>query len=337
MLRRKTWVLCAVSLTVLASLSSFWMITQARSFADPQGVNLGTTAGKEGTLMHNYYLVASAITAENKAKTFANLSADDRTRVFKLHLALQLSTRPHLTEEQRRAIVDEIVMAGSDLHLPFYRNENEERFDTLAGDSASVRMLKTYEHVTEPIYASSRRAAFRDLTPQAKSETFRTHLALQMAMRPLSRKQVGFIATVLPKFSGHIYETRTKDDKEYKRIRDWLTSLSQQLRSYFPEQEAADIFASLGGLRAKPKRIESVFLRGPNGETLPLDSPDVDPLFLDEGPVCSCSVDSDYCSWWTPKTHCREEAGINCRATSSGCGTALQYRCDGQCYVNLID
>lgn len=352
---RNNGYLVLVSLVMLGSLSSVWVIPQAGSLVDSTGATDGTKSTR--ILAHNY-LVASATTGENRAKAFSALSLDDKTRFLKLHLALQLAKRPYLTKEQRQVIVDGIATANSHVYeslavenqkrtvtygralerrirILFHRGERTEIFDPLTGDSASVRMLQSYQRITELPFASKRRATFRELSPQAKSETFRTHLAAQIAIRSLSKDQVGFIAKGLPLFSDRVYESGVKSHKEHKGIDDWLRALNQQSLAYFPKEEAADIFASLGGLRDDAVQIKSVFLRGPSSDDAFLDAPEI---VYDEAPICSCSTQSDWCNfWYGHNAYCKEREGNSCIGTTGGCGTGMAYECNGVCHVPWAD
>lgn len=283
-----------------------------------------TSVGKKNVLQN--YIDISSLTMNKRPKVFNELSAQDKANLFRFHLALQFIKRPNLSKEQKDVILDGILITTSETYskespdkiaktqqengllearakVAFLGQEGFEIFASLSGDNNDVQNLQKYQLVTAFKYQVERRAAFSNLSIQEKSNTMRIHLALQMANRSLNKEQNEFIVEAMSLINPSIYGVKKGMD-EWNKIHESLNFLKDRMMSFFPKEEAFEIFASLGGEKGSTENTEEL------------------------APNCSCSGSSDYCGWWRSGASC---GGGSCRFQVGGCGTGLWYDCDGMC------
>jgi hypothetical protein len=267
---------------------------------------------------------------------FLKLSAVEKSRAFKFHLAMQLVKRPNLTPEQKNIILEAISMITSESYgdnaekrsvaqqqaatpmqkasVFFPKREIFEIFASLGGDQIDVRLLERYQQVTASAYISERKSAFIKFTAQEASDIMKIHLVSQMVKRPLSKEQLSFIGEIISLVSPELYSA-TKKASDAARNDEILKPFKERVANFFSKQETFEIFSSLGGVCGKS-----------NNDTPSLANID-DPA--KEG-GCSCNqADSDYCSWFGPPgTRCRWSP---CDRSDWGCGDFLSYPCNGIC------
>lgn len=281
------------------------------------------------------YTDLSSLPMEKRQAIFSDLSAEDKARLFKLHLALQFVKRPNLTKEQKDLILDSIPMiipqsydsknldAGNKAQEQagvietkarklFPAREVFEIFAKLGGNPDDQVELKKYQLLTASPYTSGRRAAFGLFSPKEKSSVMKIHLAYQIATRSLLREQNEFIMNSLFSVSPDFYSFED-GTPERDKVDEILRQINVRILDLFQKKEAYEIFVSFGGRDDTPVRTRS------KGGTVE-----------NQAQLCSCSTNSDYCSWWYDNAHCEGEYGCLQRRN---CGTFGGYYCNGHCWA----
>ncbi|HEX8564379.1 MAG TPA: bacteriocin fulvocin C-related protein [Pyrinomonadaceae bacterium] len=287
---------------------------------------------------------------------FLKLSSQEKSELFKLHLAMQLVKRPNLAKEQKDLILDSISMItpesyGDDpekrvaaqqkaapiqqkaLLLFSSKREAAEIFAALGGDEADVQLLGKYQQITAPIYQNERRASFSKSSSQDKADVMKIHLASQMAKRPLNKEQLNFISGFISLISPEIYvETKSAQIKEA------LASFRERVLNFFSKEDAFVIFASLGGKIGSPnteahepkllnllQKEDAFVVFASFGREIGISKKST----INPEPCgCNSTPSQDYCSWWEMNTYCR---GGFCASSTWGCGDGLLEECNGVC------
>jgi hypothetical protein len=245
-----------------------------------------------------------------------------KAKLFRFHLAFQFVKRSNLTKDQKDVILDGILTATPDsydrtkkespnkaqlLNLEartkslFEGKEGFEIFANLGTEAGDIEILKKYQEITASPNRIERRQTFSFGTPLEKGNTMRTHLAVQMAGRELSKEQLTFILEFESLVTPEMYAS-TKGTEVWEKTHKLLDDIANRMLDFFQKEDALEIFISLGGKEGASlqKRV----------------------------PLCSCSGDSDYCGWWHRGSSC---GAADCRGTIGGCGTGLGYDCLGGC------
>jgi hypothetical protein len=381
-MNKKTNLACFALLMVglISSLTSN-LVAQNKLSADVKQEQKVNTAEK---VLQNYIDISS-LPMNKRPATFSRLSAEDKANLFKLHLALQLIKRPNLTNQQRDFILESVLIITADSYNTdaeartkalqaatvmeasaktlFPAKEVFEIFASLGGNETDIELLRKYQQVTASAYESERKENFRALSAQGKSNTIRIHLVLQMVSRSLSKVQCEFVSEAISLFSPDIYRI-TSTMPEWKQVDETLSSFKDRMFLHFQNLNAAEIFASLGGVKGSPSEAVRLFSpaiyrvtntmpeRKRVDETLssckdrmllhfqnvnaaeilaPLGGAKGSPKNANNPPLCSCSSTSDWCGFWEKGAGC---GGANCSYTIGGCGTGLYYDCTGLCYLS---
>ena len=279
------------------------------------------------------YIDISSLPMEKRQAIFSDLSAEDKAGLFKLHLSFQFVKRPNLTKEQRELILDSIPMITPQSYNPknlhaghraqeqasvietkarkiFPMREVFEIFAKLGGNSDDQVELKKYQLLTASPYISERRAAFGLFSPKEKSSVMKIHLAYQIATRSLLREQNEFIVNSLFSIGPDFYSFED-GTPERDKVDEILRQINIRILDFFQKKEAYEIFVSFGGRDDTPVRTRS------KGGTVE-----------NQGYLCSCSLNSDYCNWWYENTSCESDPTCTQRRN---CGTFGSYYCNGHC------
>jgi hypothetical protein len=284
------------------------------------------TISADSDILQKYIEVSALPTdkrMDKRREIFIEASHDIKAKLFRFHLAFQLVTRANLSKDQKDVILDAILVATPDsydkskkesqdkaqlLNLEarakslFEGKDGFEIFANLGTDTSGIEILKKYQEITVSPYQIERRQTFSKGTPQEKSNTMKTHLAVQIAQRELNKDQLSFVLEFESLVSPEAYGL-SKKSKEWEKLDKSLNEMSDRMLNYFKEDEALLLFISLGGKNGSSKNSNF-------------------------GTLCACSMQSDYCSWWRKGSNCGESI---CDATIGGCGTGLQYDCVGGC------
>ena len=225
---------------------------------------------------------------------------------------------------------------------------------------AGLRLKTYYDLSALPIKKA--KASFRNASSNTKSDLWRTHLGFFLVRHPeLNEQQKKIILTAMSLVSPDFFEMRSGDSGWKEKVREPLRSLEEQIRSAFPRNDAAKIFATLSDNTESPNGSTacggSISLMGMNPNQLSDSSSDIQWINIgfggqdkdkatdkdkgtnkDKGTdkvadrekqgggsanPCECSTESDWC----PITaYC---SGTNCNPTKSGCGTLWAYPCNG--------
>lgn len=278
------------------------------------------------------YVALTRLERNRRPKLFSSFSSADKASLVRLHLALQFAKRQNLNEIQRDIILDGILLTSSEMYekdvvgktssakqsaaffetrvkASFSNSDAAGIFAEIGGIEPDIPALLRYQSLFNQIYESERRATFQAMNGSEKSDTVRTHLAVQLAQRSLNKEKGELIVEAIHLANSSIYNIR-RDSDEWNNIHQTLNSLKDRLLVHFQKEEAVEIFATLGGEKKDP---------ADNGENL--------------APNCSCSGNSDYCDWWRSGSSC---SSSSCRFQVGGCGTLLMYDCDGLCTGGVV-
>jgi len=171
-------------------------------------------------------------------------------------------------------------------------------------------LSQTYDAISAlPI--DSRRAVFRALSAEWKSELWRMHMTLYLSQHPeLTGDQKSVILDAIALATPQLFEV-SEDSPEWQTAARSLELLRERALEVFPHAVATEIFAQLGAP----------------------EEPDLTPASRDHVnavgsfPTCSCSIVSDWCA-------CPMQCvGGGCLWKKSGCGTFWQYACTGLCKI----
>lgn len=108
-------------------------------------------------------------------------------------------------------------------------------------------LLRKYNEISS-LPAPERRTVFTNASASEKSGLWRVHLALFLVKRPeLSQGQKGIVLDAISLASPEFFTGMTGRPEARSKGEDAMRSLSQRALSAFPKDEAAEIFANLGG------------------------------------------------------------------------------------------
>ena len=297
----------------------------------------------------------SAVPIRDPRNFFRASGPKEQSLLWRLHLAIQLVKRPHMSDRQVQVILDAISLASPEFFASndtptrkseadhalqaltrralsaFPHNEAAELFVKIPGAKTEDDILKIYYDISA-LPLKKRKAAFRNAPSSDKSELWRTHLALFLIRSDFSARQTEIILSAMSLATPEHFEVQSSDPSWKVKVREPLRTLEEQIVSAFSFEDAIKIFATLGDDAELAKSTASVLLRSINYKPLSFS----DPLkqwtsnrFQDQGVdlerngPCQCSTTSDWCPLSSACT------GSSCTPTSSGCGTLYTYPCTG--------
>ena len=301
------------------------------------------------------YRPISAVPIRDPRIFFRASGPRDQSLLYRVHLALQLVKRPHLSDRQVRVILDLMSLASPEFFksndTPSKRSKADDALQTLtrralgafpSGQAAElfarVEGGKTEDDILRMYYDMSalplkrRKASFRIASSNDKSDLWRTHLALFLVKRSaLSSRQTEVILAAMSLATPEHFEVQSSDPSWKVKVREPLRSLEAQIVSAFSLEDAAQVFATLGDDTELAKTSASVLLRSisykPVSDFGPFKrwtySRFQEPMEVERNGTCQCSTSSDWCPM---SGAC---GGGGCSSTSSGCGTLWSYPCDG--------
>jgi hypothetical protein len=291
------------------------------------------TAGKadlENSVSQNYIDISSLPRDERK-RFFANLLAEEKANLFKLHLALQLVIRPNLTKDQKDLILESISfvtphtydknnlgklentrqdggLLGQKTRELFSKQEFFEIFADIGGGKTEIKLLRNYLDISA-LSVPKRMDALQKATAKDKSNLWRVHLALHLAKMPgLNSRQMEIISETITFATPELYKIPRDSSEWIDKVSEPVQLLTIRALEVFAKNEVAEIFSKFGG--KKPSSGDSIVPKGG---------------FIPDG-LCNCSRQWSDCPGITS---CR---GL-CEVPPGGgqCGFLGMYTCDGIC------
>lgn len=304
----------------LGALVLFSLLPLNRAHTNTENIYLELN---DGELQHKYLRLCRQ-NVSDRIQSMRELSATERSYIWRLHLGLFIAQNPGLTKDQRTVVVETLQLATPQMfgtpqpNNPVWRSRVLEPLENLrrrglqifssaeieqifaeVGSSQDLEMLEKYTQFSQ-LDRGARKTKFNQISPEEKSDLFRVHLGLNLARHPEWTDDQRFIVLeAINIASPELY--KIPKDKSWTRLVDEPIRLfAQRTLLLFSKPEAAALFAELGGdepqaHHAKPPQSN-----------------------------CSCSHESDYCSRFCFST--------NCTVLTWGCGTMMLYACDGVCY-----
>jgi hypothetical protein len=301
----------------------------------------------------------SALPMLDRRKFFNSALAEEKSELWKLHLALHLVRRSNWDRVQVRIILDAISLSSAELFAvtnettaaktsadalrsitqralsAFPKNEAAQIFANIGGEKPEDAILKKYSDISA-LPLKKRRVFFRRASANDKSDLWRIHLALYLVKRPeLNEWQKEIILTAMSLATPACFELQRSNPAWKVTMGDPLRALEEQIVVAFSLEDGANIFATLGDVtlsaKGNPDRADSVWLKTVDYNPL-TDSSASQPWTLsrfavqemmEESSPCECSTSSDWCPLGSGCS-----AG-NCNATQSGCGTLWSHPCNG--------
>lgn len=154
---------------------------------------------------------------------------------------------------------------------------------------------------------------FNVLSPDTKAALWRAHLERYLEQHPkLTAAQVNLIHRAIDLVDLPSTFSTPNDDPLWETLVNRpIQDLEQEFAKSFSRQEMAAILSRLS-----------------SKDTVRLQILEVDPASAKAAIQCSCSTVSDWCR---PSPYRCYLNNPTCASTASGCGTLLQYACNGTC------
>lgn len=282
----------------------------------------------ENNVLQNY-AKTSSLSVNERAKFFSNLSAEDKTSLFKLQMALQFIKRSDLTKEQKDVLLDGISLTSPEIYekstteqrakaeqvaktlqqkslAVFPPNEAYEIFASISGGNDDVRLLQKYQESISFPTMLERRRFFREASPTNRSDIWKVQMAYYLATDKLNRQQQDFILEVISLSTPEGFVFPSSKDEAKNTSRKTLDDLREKALDLFSREEIFKIFMSLGRAEEKPSLKD--------GST------------QNVRPECGCT-------WWCSPCHRCDTGG--CDSTTSGCGWTLGDPWTGRCVFDV--
>jgi hypothetical protein len=278
-------------------------------------------SAEQNNALQDYIDISSLEMGERRA-FFGNLSAENKSNLFRLHLTLQFAQRSNLTKDQKDLILQTLSTLSTEKYsktnseatekmrneesslqqkakLIFSKQEGAEIFASLGGDANVVDMLRKYQDISK-FSMADRKAIFVKSTSAEKSNLWKIHLSSYLAKHSeLDTKQMNVVLAAIDLATSDFYDT-PKESSEWKSKVDVpLKLFSKNAHKVFSTEKGSEIFDNLGGFETE-------------------NTPKVNRVA--SASDCGCSRQSDWC--WND---CR---GVGCTQKPSGCGTLWGYPCD---------
>jgi hypothetical protein len=307
------------------------------------------------------YADISALPMEKRRAAFSNASPRDRSNLVRIHLALYLARQPELNEDQKQVILEGMSFAtperyamtsdspdwkanvegplrqfGGRILALFSKDEGARVFATLGPPEPQDELFQKYRDVSS-LSMAKRRTEFSNDSPKNRSDLFRTHLALYLAMHPeLNAEQGKLILEAMSLATPTLYDVRPDILNSRTKLEERLRPFEDRMLALFSKDEAAKVFAMLG--EPEPHSVSSPqsssitkeLRRGEwknRGRNFLAPTRHAGQEYV-EG-TCPCAAWSWPDDWCGIGYQCKGSS--NCSHTSIGCGTFLIYACDGTC------
>lgn len=199
-------------------------------------------------------------------------------------------------------------------------------------DAFSPEVTRAYEYLHEPQTRAERLRSYGILSSAMKSAIWIRQFRLALDEHPeFTDEQRAVLEEAMALFTPELFEISSSSPEWGRRVDAPLQAIAQRARAAFGLTLAAQLFTQLGPTVPHPNpRADGTTLWQPK----PLDAnaqlrqpfkPSTQDL-----PHCECSSASDYCAY---------EFGSDFRCVGGGCiwgvnwgcGTGLQYPCNGLC------
>lgn len=266
------------------------------------------------------YADVSALSLPERRGFFRNASANDKSSLWKIHMALYLVKRPELRNEQKQVILDAMSLASPELfEVPmtdpaqrakaneplqlltkrslevFPKNEAAEFLGNMGGGQAETELLQKYKKISD-LSKQNRKSSFNAASAIDKSDLWKVHLALYLAKHSeLNKEQKEVILEAIALATPELYGTSAKSSEQKAEVDEPLQLLTKRAHEVFSKEEGAEVFDNLGGAESP--------------SSLNLLEPEVTTMRRD----CGCSHASDWCF--------NDCFGTGCNQSASGCGT----------------
>lgn len=156
-----------------------------------------------------------------------------------------------------------------------------------------------------------RKAIFINLTPKQKVNVWTDRLGKVAGNIKLTKKQHVLLDKFIKDLSPAVYD---------KNIERGLSISDKTLKSIFGETLAGNIFASLSPIQVLKENQTRSIVFGIDG----IHQKSAETSVIED---CECSTESDYCGL----QDCEKPGWPPCWDSTTGCGTAWIYPCDGMC------
>ena len=290
------------------------------------------------------YIDISSLPANKRPKAFSDLSAEDKSNIFKLHLALQFIKRPGLTSDQKDIILESMSAITPDVYdrtkdrknveetsieslqaratSIFPQQEAVEIFAKLGGTPEDIEMIKEYQRITSFPSFPERKIAFRKVSSAQMSDLWKLQLAFYLVQDDkLNNSQKEFILRVIHFANPSVYKgLKTYNEKSNLNSKIQVANLDKEIKtledeasSLFSEETLSTIFKKLGFTGSyKSSNVNNSIVADGGDFEIPVSSP-------------SCTCRSGDCS---EATVC---ASGGCESTWFGCGFIYVQSCNGEC------
>jgi len=197
------------------------------------------------------------------------------------------------------------VFTGASLTPSMTASEPQTKLAQHRVAEKALDLSQTYEALSV-LPVGYRKAIFRNLTAEAKSELWRTHMRVYLSEHPeLMEDQRNVILDGIALATPQLFEIPEDSPEWLAKVHAPLELLKERALGIFPHAVAVEIFAQLG--KPVPPDVGTALLRGGGGG-------------------CTCSQGEDWC----PGSYqCFDS---DCNYTRYGCGTLWLFPCDGDCY-----
>src|SRR6185436_831792 len=174
---------------------------------------------------------------------------------------------------------------------------------------------------------------FNEMSSSLKSAVVAHHLLTALGEHPeFTREQREVIQEALSLVTPQLFDIRPSSPQWGELVDQPLRRFKRRAKAAFDSKMARELFTQLGPAEPAGPLVgvqgKIAWPMFAPGARLPMRLAPLDSVF----PDCQCSVISDWCSDWggLGEVYCQNMAS-NCWFRSSGCGTFLQYACNGMC------
>lgn len=278
------------------------------------------------------YREISALPTSERRRFFNNLSATDKSNIWRVHLALYLVKHPELNQVQKEFVLDTMFKAMPEFFetprddstrrtrdeqiqsltrralevLP--KKEAYEVLENLGGGEIELSLLQKYSNVSS-LSMRQRRILFRDATTNNKSDLWRTHLVIYLVKHPeLNKNQGDIILQAVSIVTPELFSIEQDSFVWNTMVAEPIQLLRKRVIEVFSVSNATEILEGLGGKEPNsPDVIEINLLKTKTNHR-------------QQYPDCECSTNWSICT-------CISEVNL-CTETQTGCGPFWAFPCN---------
>lgn len=280
------------------------------------------TIGADDVLKN--YIDISSLPINKRPQAFSKFSAEDKSNIFKFHLAVQFAKRPNLTNDQKDLILQSISFLSADnydktkdrtatkmysqnfearISSVFDKKEGFEIFASLGGDVEDLNLIQNYQAINVGDLAN-RQEVFGRSTPLNKSDFWRIRFLYYLATRSdLNLEQKSLLIEAASYINKDLYINKDKSELAYKQ--KMLMPLIEKITKAFPDRKDQTIF---------------LFMRD---DYAPAEEPGA--------ARCHCLKDSWFSGCGITSTCGKGNACDDNPDNGTHCGFAGLWACDGRC------